>query len=332
MPPFNRRAALFLMPYPIALQYLALQRSILRFAILAFALFPILSGCQSFQNRMSQRCARCGALCAQAREAREQGNSERANEFINAALQQKPADFETRRQLAETMWVTGRKAEAVQEFSALCAEQPPDAKLGARLAVMQWEVEQRSAAARTANLVLQIDPNSQDALLIKARSEVFAGKLDDALNTYMRLTQIAPDELTAMIELGDLQLRRNQPDRARPLFRAVLEHPRTTPAQRAQAQWLLGVAYANSQRWTTALPLLENSISHRNASANDWCLVASARHHNGDRKLARRDLQRAFLCDPECAAALKLQKELDLSDDLQFDKHPITQASHEETL
>jgi tetratricopeptide (TPR) repeat protein len=328
MPPIIQQA----IPNPIRDQ-IALQllpATPIWFAFAALTLIAAAGGCQSFQNRMSQRCARCGALCAQAREAREQGNSERANEFINAALRQKPDDFETRRQLAETMWISGRQTEAIQEFSLLCADHPPDAKLAGRLAAMQWEAGQTAAATRTAGLVLQLDPQSKDALLIKARSEAAAGKLDDALNSYVRLTQIAPDEVSALIELGELQVKRNQPDRARPLLQTVLEHPRTTAEQRTQAQWLIGVAYARGHRWSSALPMLETAMPHRNLTAEDLCLLAATRYHCGDTKQARSDVEHALQADPASTTALKLQKQLAPSVDIEFDKS-VTPASHNVT-
>jgi lipopolysaccharide biosynthesis regulator YciM len=42
--------------------------------------------------------------------------------------------------------------------------------------------------------------------------------------------------------MGKLYLRRGQPDRAAPLFRTVLTHPRATADQRLVAAWELGVA------------------------------------------------------------------------------------------
>ena len=301
--------------------------------VASLLLGSLCSGCQSFQKRVSQRAANCGALCAQAREAEERGNPDQASALINEALRQKPSDLETRRQLAETMWNNGRHTEAVQEYLRLCAEQPKDAKLAARLAVMQWDANQPAAAARTAEWVSRLDPQSKDAWLIKARSEVATGQLDTALLSYIRLSQIAPDDLSVLVELGELHLKRGHPDRACPLFRTALENSRVTSDKRGQIEWLLGVAYARSERWSVALSVLESAMPHRNATSEDWCLIGSTRLQCGDVSGARSDLERAFRCDPKSKAAGELAVQLgvtsqvvDLPDDM------VTPVSHKQSL
>lgn len=289
-------------------------------------------GCQSFQKRISQRSANCGALCAQAREAEERGNSDQASAYINEALRQNPSDFETRRQLAETMWNNGRHAEAVLEYSHLCAEQPKNAKLAARLAVMQWDANQPAAAARTAEWVSKMDPQSKEAWLIKARSEAATGQLDAALLSYIRLSQIAPDDVSVLVELGELHLKRGHPERACPLFRTALENSRTTADQRGQIEWQLGVAYARSERWSVALTVLESAMSHRNASAEDWCFLGSARLQCRDLIGAQSDLERALQCDPQSKAVRDLARELSALSQVGPSDDVITPASHEQNL
>lgn len=287
-------------------------------------------GCQSFQKRVSMRSAHCGALCARAREAREQGNAEQANQFINEALRHKPADTESRRQLAEVMWNNGRKAEAIAEFSQLCAQQPKDKRLASRLACMQWDAGQQAAAASTAQILLKLDPQSKEAWLIKARSEAAKGFLDESLASYLRLSQIAPDDLPTMIDLGKLHLQRGNSDRACPLFRSAVEHPQATAEQRAEIEWLLGVAYTQTDRWTDAVPMLERAIVQRSATVNDWCLLCSARMQCGDHKGAEADLQRALQRDPASTEARELSRRLALLQEFQPPNGFVTPASHME--
>ena len=288
------------------------------------------SGCQSFQKRTSLRSAQCGALCARAREAHEQGNRDQANQLIDEALLTKPNDIETRRQLAEAMWKNGRRGEAIVEFTALCVLQPKDSKLSARLAVMQWESNQHAAAANTALSVLKLDPQSKDAWLIKARNEAAQGQLDDALASFIRLSQIAPDDLSTLIDLGKLHLKRGHPDRACPLFRTAVEHPRASQEQRAEAEWLLGVAYVQSNRWSDAVVVLERAINGRSASAEDWCMLGSARMECGDVSGAQSDVQRALQRDPKSIGARNLARQLELRQVFESSDRFITPASHQE--
>ena len=250
--------------------------------LLFLATFIAFSGCQALQRRSSRRSAQCESLCAQARAAREAGNTERANEYLNEALRQRPDDLETRRRLAETMWNSGRQLEGVEIYATLRQEHPHDAKLAARLAVMQWESHQRVAASKTAMDALQLDPNSKEAWLIKALAETERRELDDALASYLRLSQVAPDDLTVLVELGELHLSRGHPDRACPLFRTVLAHPQATAQQKIDTEWLLGVAYAKSDRWSEAIEVMDRLISQRNSTADDWCFLGWTRMHSGD--------------------------------------------------
>ncbi len=290
-----------------------------------------LLGCQSLHKRMVQKSAQCGALCAQASEARENGDADRANRYINEALQKKPSDIETRRQLAETMWKSDRQEEAIVVYSSLLELRPMDAIVAERLAVMQWEANQHSAAANTAMTVLQLEPQSKEAWLIKARHATSEGKLDDALVAYLRLSQLAADDLTILRELGELHLKRGHPDRACPLLRTAMQHPQATPEQRAEIEWLLGVAYGQSERWSVAAAVLEGAISRRDASAEDWCLLGWSRMKNGDVSGAKSDLQRALRIEPESSAARKLARQLDTVSEFTPIDPKVTPASHQES-
>ena len=300
--------------------------------ILVFVSWPGFVGCQSLQKRSTQRSAQCGALCAQARAARDEGNSDQANQYINEALRQKPGDSETRRQLAETMWNNGRRTEAIAQFAALCERYPSDAKFAARMAVMQWESHQHSTAASSALSALQLDPQSKEALLIKARVEAEQGDLDGALVSYLRLSQVAPDDLPTLLELGELHLRRGNPDRACPLIRTAMQHPQATPQQRVEIEWLLGVAYSRNERWSAAVAALERAIISRTASADDWCFLAWARMQCGDLTGAQSDLQRALQSEPDSMSARKLAKLLESSRGTPLLDHNVTPASYRETL
>ena len=308
-----------------------LRRHFVRFGIIVVIGWPCMTGCQSIQKRLSQESAKCGALCAQAREARERGNAEQANQYIDEALRQKPSDFETRRQLAETMWNSGRRQEAVDEFAALHSEQPKDSKLAARLATMQWETNRRREAAETAEAVLKVDQQSKEAWLIRARHQVAQSEFDDAMASYIHLSQLAPDDVIPMIELAELQLKRGHPDRACPLFRAAMQHPATTPEQQIEIEWLLGIAYTRSQRWSLAVPVLEHAIARRKASAEEWCFLGWTRLQNGDLSGAQSDLQRAFLCDPNSTSARSLADQLEVSMHAMTTHSRVTPAGHHDS-
>lgn len=296
----------------------------------ALAMFFLLNatGCQSIQKRMTQDSAKCGALCAKAREARERGNSDQADHFINEALRQKPGDIDTQRQLAETMWTSGRKAEAVNLYTEMCAQQPKNMKMAERLAVMLWEIDQPTKASILAGNVLQTNPQSKDAILIKARMAVIEGQLDDALTSYLQLSQIDPDDVTISFELGQLHLRRGHPDRACLVFLSAHQNSDATSQQQAEIEWMLGVAYARCERWPQALTALEHSIDRAHASAEDWCLLSRVRLECGDVSGAQEDLVRAFSRDPKSAEARRLAERIEVSTASATAARFVTPAGH----
>lgn len=277
--------------------------------IFAFTL-PDLCGCQAIQHRASRRSAECQALCAQARQAREAGNDVRADEFLNEATRQQPGDLETRRKLAETMWNSGRQTEAVAHFAALREQYPNDARLASKLAMMQWETNQRLAASRTATDALALDSQAKEAWLIKARAESERGELDDALVSYLRMIQVAPNDLTALVELGELHLKRGHPERACPLFRTALTDPHATPQQKLETEWLLGIAYAKTERWSEAVEVLDRLIVARDSTPDDWCFLGWTRLQSGDLAGAQSALYRAENREPDSLAVRRFSRQL----------------------
>jgi len=168
-------------------------------------------GCVAIQQRISRRSEKCGSLCEQAREARAQGWPDQAELLLNEAIRHRPKDVETRRQLAEAMWEAGRHDEALSELSELVQLHPHDAKLRTQQATLLWSDKNAAAATRAADAALRLDPQSIEALFVKARADAARGEYEDALASYVRLLQLAPDRLDARFELAEVHIQRGLP-------------------------------------------------------------------------------------------------------------------------
>lgn len=234
-------------------------------------------GCAAIQQRMSRRSEKCGALCEQAREARAQGWPDQAELLLDEALRHRPKDVETRRQLAEMLWEAGRRDEALTELSELVQLHPHDAKLRSLQATLLWNNQNAVAAARAAEVALRLDPQSIDALFVKARADAARGDYAEALASYVRLLQLAPDRLDARFELAEVHIQRGHPDQACPLLRDALPTAPAPCEQRAEAEWRLGLAYAAAERWTDAAVYLGRAIEQREACERDWQCLAAAK-------------------------------------------------------
>ena len=240
------------------------------------------SGCSALQERMTRRSEKCSSLCDQARKAREQGWPDQAELLLNEALNNRPKDAGTRRQLAEALWRGGRQDDALAELAALVQLHPRDVKLRSQQATYLFENKNLTAAALAAEQALRLDPNSTDALFVKARVDSARGELEPALASYILLTQLVPERLDAKLELAEVHIRRGNPDQACPLLRDATQQPQATREQLADAEWRLGLGYAAAERWADAAATLGRAIEHRNASELDWECLATVRAFAGE--------------------------------------------------
>ncbi len=234
-------------------------------------------GCTAIQQQISRRSEKCDSLCKQAREARTQGWPDQAELLLNEAIRHRPKDVETRRQLAEVMWEAGRHDEALAELSNLVQLHPHDAKLRTQQAMLLWSDKYAVAAARAAEVALRLDPQSIEALFVKARADAARGEYENALTSYVRLLQLAPDRLDARFELAGVHIQRGHPDQACPLLRDAIPTATSPCEQRAEAEWRLGLAYAAAERWTDAANYLGRAIEQRVACDRDWQCLAAAK-------------------------------------------------------
>jgi tetratricopeptide (TPR) repeat protein len=246
----------------------------------------VLTGCSAIRRQCAERSKACDSLCQQARVAKNEGWPDQADLLLNEALRQRPADIETRRNLAEAMWDCGRQQEAIAEYSELAQRHPGDARLHQRLAVMYWTTGQPDPAAQSAERALRLNPAGPEALLVKARSEAARHEYDAAVATYIRLSRVAPEMIDAKLELAEIHVQLGHSHQACVLLRDVITRPQLTAAQKADAEWKLGLAYAAADRWSDAATHLENSIGKRNATAADWQVLHVAKNAAGQETVA----------------------------------------------
>ena len=184
--------------------------------------------------------------------------------------------------MAEALWRGGRQDDALAELAALVQLHPRDVKLRSQQATFLFETKNLTAAALAAEHALRLDPNSIEALFVKARVDSARGELEPALASYILLTQLVPDRLDAKLELAEVHIRRGNPDQACPLLRDATQQPQVNREQLADAEWRLGLGYAAAERWTDAAATLGRAIEQRNASELDWECLATVRAFAGE--------------------------------------------------
>lgn len=268
----------------------------------------ILPGCAWVRAQAQHQSEECEKLCSQAEVAKDAGRMDRADVLLNAALKKSPRDMEVQRQLADSLWDVGRQQESLMLLAQLAEQHPRDVRLATSLAERLTELERYDEALERLLPALAADPSAATTLELKARIEISQGNTDAALATYQRLGQQEASQAQALLEMGSIYLSRGQSDRAAPLFRSVLSHPRATAEQQQSAHWQLGVAYAQGRRWSDAAAQLAHVAPEREMSVEDWHAVAYAQYRSGDLPAAASALNHALGLEPSHRESLKLSR------------------------
>lgn len=266
----------------------------------------VMPGCAWVRAQAQRESDDCQKLCSQADRAQESGQTDQADRLLNQALRKSPRDVEVQRQLAESLWNAGRQQEALSQMKRLSDEHSLDLRLAVILADWLASVGQYDQAMARLQPALMTEPIAPRALELKAEIETAQGSDEAALVTYQRLSHQEGSQAAALIQMGKIHLRRGQPDRAAPLFRTVLMHPRATSAQQQMAQWELGVAYAQSERWSDAVAQMAPVAPLRNMTADDWHAVAYAYFRAGNLSESQDATNHALQIEPRHLAAQEL--------------------------
>ena len=236
-----------------------------------------LFGCTAMRQQIAERRQACDAYCKRACTAKSEGYPDQADLLLNEAVRQRPDDVETRLHLAESLWECDRPQDALGEYRELAELHPREIRVHQRLAVIFWTMGQRDLAAQAAERALRLDPNSADALLVKARCAAARGDFDAAVATYIRLSRAAPNLVAAKLELAEVHVQRGYSHQACTVLRDVVSQPHLSGEQHADAEWKLGLTYASTDRWTEAATHLGNAIEQRKSSTGDWQLLLAAK-------------------------------------------------------
>ncbi|MFH1302966.1 MAG: tetratricopeptide repeat protein [Planctomycetota bacterium] len=235
------------------------------------------SGCTSWRQKMAVRDSESQDLVEQVRVATESGRQEQAAELLKQAVSSNPNNAAVRQQLSEFLITNGYSEEAMQQLKKTMVLTPDDPKPYIDLAYLLHEKKQYTDALKNLELGLKLDPTNIRALILKGELEELAELNPAAVETYHRVLQVDPYNIVSRLKLAALQIKQGEPNRATPILRPICHNTGATIDQRAEAQWLLGVAYGAEQRWSDSVASLELALKQRtDVSADDWYRVAYA--------------------------------------------------------
>ncbi|QDT92857.1 tetratricopeptide repeat protein [Gimesia algae] len=216
-------------------------------------------------------------LVEQVRVATESGRKEQAAELLKQAVASNPNNAAVRQQLSEFLIANGYSEEAIQQLHKTTVLAPDDPRPYIDLSYLLYEKKQYTDALKNLELGLTLDPTNIRALILKGELEELAGLSSSAVETYHRVLQVEPYNIVSRLKLAGLEIKLGEPNRATPILRPICHNTSATIDQRAEAQWMLGIAYGAEQRWTDSMASLEQALKNRDqVSADDWYRLAYA--------------------------------------------------------
>ncbi len=216
-------------------------------------------------------------LVEQVRVASESGRQEQAAELLKQAVASNPNNAAVRQQLSEFLIANGYSEEAIQQLQKTTVLAPDDPRPYIDLSYLLYEKKQYTDALKNLELGLMLDPTNIRALILKGELEELAGLNSSAVETYHRVLQVEPYNIVSRLKLAGLEIKLGEPNRATPILRPICHNTSATIDQRAEAEWLLGIAYGAESRWSDSVACLEQALKNRDkVSADDWYRLAYA--------------------------------------------------------
>lgn len=220
-------------------------------------------------------------------------------------------DIDRRCRKATQLLDSGDAAGAAEVLEEAIAAHPDEIDARLQLARVLQGLRRLDEADEEASAVLAAAPQNVEALLLRAEIAAVDGRPDKALERYHRVLAASPGNVPAQLRIAQLEMAAAHPERAAPLLRSVCQSTQTSPEQRADAMWTLGLAYGLERRWSDAAAALAAAAPHRpRMTADDWYQLAYARNLAGDAEGAASDLQQALQREPGHRGAAAMQQEL----------------------
>ena len=264
---------------------------------LALVCLALVAGCQWRTGRDTTH-QEAGKLVDQAQSAASEGDIERAQQLLLAALAANPEDSETRLQLSELLQDQGSVPAAIEHLRQAIEQNPDDPRAHVLLAQIYFEQKQDEAARQHADLALRQDPHLLQALLLQGQLADRRGDANLALHYFFEAISFDSHDPQAQFLTARQLYRSGAGDQAAPMLRRLTENAPACGENAGEAWWLLGRCYRQQQRWKEAAEAMASGIELRAAQAADWKELADVQFRAGDLTAARSSLQMAARLGP----------------------------------
>ncbi|TWT65313.1 tetratricopeptide repeat protein [Allorhodopirellula solitaria] len=277
----------------------------------ALTLVSLQLGCRSIvkfgESRQSVAARR---LSRQGLKAARQGDWTVAEDLFSKSLDVSNNNDAAHRGLADTLWLRGRRNDAVVHLKKAVQLSAGDPKHLQRLGRMYLELGRVDEAARQCEIALQSDREWAALWALWGDCETAQGRSDSALAAYHRALSLQPDYPYVQLQAAEIYHQHQRHDR----LLATLDrfNGASSSAQLTQtdggiipgrADLLRGLAYRELGRGDEANRYLIAAAEKNPADVTARLQLAAASISGGDSAAAQNWLAQAMRIDPEAVAA-----------------------------
>lgn len=258
----------------------------------------VCGGCASMRREkiVPESIAACRQLSRDGVAAMELGQWDEARSLLEEAVATSPTDLDARRNLAEVLWQTGNRRDAVVHMEAAVRLDPRHAPTVVRAGEMLLAVGAVDRARQRAQQAIALDPTFAGAWALRGRVYRQQGDAAHALADMQQALRYSPHATDVLLATAELQYAMGHPQRSLTTVHHLLDV--YAPGEEPQrALWLEGSAYQAVGRPRDAVESLYAATLRRAAPADLLYQLAVAEQAAGQPDAAVNTAQQALAVD-----------------------------------
>jgi len=242
---------------------------------------------------VSESTTTCRELSQDGVAAMELGEWDQARDVLDKAVLISPTDADARRHLAEAMWQTYSRREAVLHMEAAVRLDPRHAPTVVRAGEMLLGVGAIDRAEERAEQAIALDSTLAGGWALRGRVERQRGNASRSLADLQQALRFAPHQTDVLLAVAEVQFELNRPQRCLTTLHHLLDvYPPGEEPQ--QALWLEGLAYGAMHRHQDAVESLAAASLRATPPVNLLYQLASAEQASGKISTAANTARRAL--------------------------------------
>ncbi len=269
-------------------------------------LFAVQAGCLwKREAAVSPKTIVSRQLCRQAIAAMERNQWDDAEPLLAKAVDVCPEAPDARSKYSDLLWQRNQPTEAVRQMAEAIRLAPDDAPLRVTYGEMQLALGNIQAAGEAADWALDMQPKLAGAWALRGRLMRQTGKHREALSDLHRAEGLDPKNLSYQMEIADLYLGLNEPDRALATIQG-LSSRWSVQEEPVAILSLKGRAYSAMKRYDDAADSYLLACSRGGVDSETLYLLAEAQFQAGRTKQSAAAARKALALDPHHAASRHL--------------------------